>query len=620
MNSFKIALMNFKNNIKVYRLYIMAMVFAVATYYNFWNLNFNKQVQESQKFSVYIKGAASMVTVFMVIFLIFFIMYSSKFFLNERKKEIGLYSFMGIDNRKIGFIFASENILLGLVSLVLGLGLGILFSKLFMMLLSKVALLDIIFRFQISKEAIFITIGTFLLIFILSFVKGYIEIIRMNLIDLINASKKEEEAPKGSIVKGLLSLAIILLAYVVALRYKDIGFEISLKLAVVFVILGSTWFFSSFFTLFMKNIIGDKRILYRGTNIFSLSNIYFRIQDNYKTLAAVTVLITSSITAFATVGSVRYFVDQNYSVDIPYTISYLKENDREEDILKETIRDYKVLVDNEIEFLQNDEYAFLRYRDFERTIRTLGPDNTEALSYRIDDKSVLKITKPGVMLSIFGQDKVFEFMDKGYTIKKNLKVGVFGDFIGKTTLVVSDGEYEKIKASCQEYTYKGVLLEDSKEKPVDHEKLTLDLLEGFGKDKFFFTKLKLDLSRYNMAGIVYFLGGFLYSVLMFATGSILYFKVLSESYKERDRFEILKNIGTTREERREAVKKQVSIYYRTPFLLGVLHSSVAIYVLSDLMGYPLYVPMAKSVLSLFLVLYIFYRFTIKKYCRVVEGL
>ena len=555
MNSFKIALMNFKNNIKVYRLYIMAMVFAVATYYNFWNLNFNKQVQESQKFSVYIKGAASMVTVFMVIFLIFFIMYSSKFFLNERKKEIGLYSFMGIDNRKIGFIFASENILLGLVSLVLGLGLGILFSKLFMMLLSKVALLDIIFRFQISKEAIFITIGTFLLIFILSFVKGYIEIIRMNLIDLINASKKEEEAPKGSIVKGLLSLAVILLAYVVALRYKDIGFQISLKLAVVFVILGSTWFFSSFFTLFMKNIIGDKRILYRGINIFSLSNIYFRIQDNYKTLAAVTVLITSSITAFATVGSVRYFVDQNYSVDIPYTISYLKENDREEDILKETIRDYKVLVDNEIEFLQNDEYAFLRYRDFERTIRTLNPDNTEALSYRIDDKSVLKITKPGVMLSIFGQDKVFEFMGKGYTIKKNLKVGVFGDFIGKTTLVVSDREYEKIKASCQEYTYKGVLLEDSEEKPVDHKKLTLDLLEGFGKDKLFFTKLKLDLSRYNMAGIVYFLGGFLYSVLMFATGSILYFKVLSESYKERDRFEILKNIGTTREERREAVKK-----------------------------------------------------------------
>ena len=75
----------------------------------------------------------------MILFLIFFIMYSSNFFLNQRKKEIGVYAFMGIDNYKIAFIFASEGLLLGIMSLVIGLLLGTLFSKLFLMLLAKAA-------------------------------------------------------------------------------------------------------------------------------------------------------------------------------------------------------------------------------------------------------------------------------------------------------------------------------------------------------------------------------------------------------------------------------------------------------------------------------------------------
>ena len=149
MNSFKIAIVNFKRNIEIYGLYLMAMVFSVATYYNFISMRYNPQFLEHKEASGYIESTAMSASIFMIIFLMFFIAYSTNFFLNQRKKEIGTYAFMGIDNNKIAFIFASEGLLLGLLSLIIGLAVGILFSKLFLMILAKVALLDIKIDFYI---------------------------------------------------------------------------------------------------------------------------------------------------------------------------------------------------------------------------------------------------------------------------------------------------------------------------------------------------------------------------------------------------------------------------------------------------------------------------------------
>ncbi|SHD78147.1 FtsX-like permease family protein [Schnuerera ultunensis] len=153
MNSFKIAIINFKRNIRTYGLYLMAMIFSVATYYNFVSMRYNPQFLEAKEVSAYIESSSMAASMLMIIFLIFFIVYSSNFFLNQRKREIGVYAFMGIDNYKIAFIFASEGLLLGIMSVIFGLGAGILFSKLFMMMLAKVALLNI--RISFCKSSSF---------------------------------------------------------------------------------------------------------------------------------------------------------------------------------------------------------------------------------------------------------------------------------------------------------------------------------------------------------------------------------------------------------------------------------------------------------------------------------
>ncbi len=95
---------------------------------------------------------------------------------------------MGIDNYKIAFIFASEGLLLGIMS-VIWTNIGILFSKLFMMMLAKVALLNIRIDFFVSKKAILETIILYSIILGITFLKGYLDIIRTNLIDLMNSLK-----------------------------------------------------------------------------------------------------------------------------------------------------------------------------------------------------------------------------------------------------------------------------------------------------------------------------------------------------------------------------------------------------------------------------------------------
>ena len=98
MNSFKLTLMNFRRNIRTYGMYLMAMIFSVATYYNFVSMRYNPQFSEVKDVSNYVYGSSLTTSIVMIWFLIFFIMYSSDFFIKQRKREIGIYAFMGIDN------------------------------------------------------------------------------------------------------------------------------------------------------------------------------------------------------------------------------------------------------------------------------------------------------------------------------------------------------------------------------------------------------------------------------------------------------------------------------------------------------------------------------------------
>lgn len=556
----------------------------------------------------------------MIMFLIFFIVYSSNFFLNQRKKEIGVYAFMGIDNYKIALIFASEGLLLGMLSLVIGLIVGILFSKLFMMILAKVALLDMTIKFFISKKAIVGTIIAYSIILTITFLKGYFDIVRTNLIDLLNSLKKEEELPKVNYFKGIASIIIIGVAYFIAINYEKLGFDTTFLVTVLLIVWGTYWLFGSFFSMVIRHYINKKSYLYKGINIISVSNIAFRIKDNYRTLAAVAVLITTCITCFGTVSSLKYYVEKNHKIEVPYTISYISNDEEEIKKVDEIVENsnHKVELKEKANFLYipDREVVVLKFSDFENILSDLKVENGEKITsnFNLAKGEAIYIERPKTMMSTLGKQKSIAIGDKKYNIKVNTKVPLLGNGVSFPCIVVNDEEYEVLKSQFDESGFNGIILDN----PDDTKDLIFKLAKILPRESNLYGYWVAGATFYDFAGIVYFVGAFLSLVFVFATGSIIYFKTLSESFRDKNKYEILKKLGTTDFEIYKSVSKQVGIFFILPLIVGAIHSIVAISVLSDLMNYSLTVPTIISIAVFAIVYGIFYIFTTKKFISVVE--
>ena len=250
MNFFKLSFMNLRQNIKNYGMYIFSMVFSIVVFYNFVTLIFSEQFRQIQDLNV-ISTLAMMCAMVLFLFFIFFISYSSSFFIEQRKKEFGVYTFMGVENSKIALLFAQEGLLIGIIALVGGILGGVLTNKLFLMALAKISKVNTVMKFEISKEAILITSLVFLFILICIFIKEYIVLLRTDITKLINATNiYQSDNSKNKTLQGILGLIVIVLAYVVILYYKryNIPFPIAIFSTVIMVIIGTMLLFKGFFT------------------------------------------------------------------------------------------------------------------------------------------------------------------------------------------------------------------------------------------------------------------------------------------------------------------------------------------------------------------------------------
>lgn len=246
----------------------------------------------------------------------------------------------------------------------------------------------------------------------------------------------------------------------------------------------------------------------------------------------------------------------------------------------------------------------------------MNVEDREKILSKIDklEDQVVYIERPGLLLSML-EKKDIKVGDKSYKIKAQAKVPLFGNGVPFPCLIVSDGEYQSLKIKFEEKQFNGIILDN----PEDTKDLTFKLAEILPVDSGLYTYFMAGASFYDLVGIVYFLGSFLFLVFVFATGSIIYFKILSESFKDKGKYEILKKLGTTDIEINESVSKQVGLFFLMPLIVGIVHSIVAISVLSDLMKYSLIKPTIISICIFIIVYGIFYGFTRRKYINVVIG-
>ncbi|WP_230135973.1 ABC transporter permease, partial [Peribacillus frigoritolerans] len=474
MTLFSLARKNIARNLSQYFLYIASMVFSIIIYFTFVTLKYSDAVAEqtasSQKLGSLMSGAA----VILVFFVAIFIAYSNSFFMKKRKKEVALYALLGVRNRQIGFMLFFENLLLGLVSLVVGILLGFLCSKGFMTILIYLMGYDVIAPFTFSGSAALNTSIVFLIIFLVTSFQGYRLIYQFKLIDLFHASKKGEAAPKPSMIVAFLGIFLIVIGYWLAMQdlftskvWEKIGFLMTALIILTTVIAGTFLLFHSVTGFVLAVIKKNEKWLWKGLHLMTVSQLLYRIRGNARTLTVIAVLSATTVTAGGAVYGLYYNAnDQVMTVD-PNTFMYQQTDVKSDHQVTAILPDTKY--DENVEALSitfntkelSEESAF---DNSDKRIYTVIDERTYNKLADVQGKEALHVNHGKAVILDIGYDKRFspEYKDKTIRTENNTAI-TFQSFKTQTVLnaktagiavVVSNDQFKSLQKEGEALNYR----------------------------------------------------------------------------------------------------------------------------------------------------------------------
>lgn len=625
MNLFKLSLMNIRQSIKNYGVYIFSMVFSIAVFYNFTTLIFSKQFLEIKDLSV-VSMAGGMCAFVLIFFFIFFISYSSKFFIEQRKKEFGIYTFMGVENKQIALMFSLEALIIGLISMIIGMGIGILLNKIFLMILVKLSYVNKVINFEINFISVIQTLLIFLIILIGVFIKEYICLIKTDISKLINAKKIYQlENNKLNNTKGVLGFIIIILGYLLILKYKEanVAFPIAIMATVIMTIVGTHFLFRGFFSIFIRNIIKNKKRLYSKTNIVSYNNIIFRIKDNNKTLAQAAILIACSLTCIMVAFCMSSCFSSGFENEYPYSIYYTSENKDDDKSLDMAVNlgnedvKYKTTVDlipykSNLSMYINDVYL-AKYSDVENLLKHGKVKHEKDIEKNKPKKGEAILLVDTRVMNAFKINDNLKISNESIKINKNIPSNIMGQSTNGT-LVLNDNDYEKLKTKLnkKEVYFKAITLNN-----FENTNSIAQYMRENSKSEIYSAD-QFDKSAYYAINGVYFVGCFLALVFTVSLGSIMYFKCIQDASIDKERFNTLRKIGVSQEYINKAVFKQLGIFFILPVIVGSIHGIVAGYAVNSMFNSDHLELIGVSLIIFSFIYLIFYIISTKKYISITK--
>lgn len=629
MTLFSLARKNIARNFSQYFLYIASMVFSIVIYFTFVTLKYSDTIAQktasSQKLGSLMSGAA----VILLLFVAVFIAYSNSFFMKKRKKEVALYALLGVRNRQIGFMLFFENLLLGLFSLVVGVILGFLCSKGFMTILIHLMGYDVIAPFTFSSSAALNTAIVFLAIFLVTSFQGYRLIYQFKLIDLFHASKKGEVVPKPSMMVAILGVLLISIGYWLALQdiftskvWLAAGFLIVALIILTTVIVGTFLLFHSVTGFVLAVMKRNEKWLWRGLHLMTISQLLYRIRGNARTLTIIAILSATTVTAGGAVYGLYYNVNDQVLTADPNTFMYEQTDSKLDQQVSSVLPDVKY--DENIEALSVTfltEQLNSAFNNSDKRIYTIINEKTYNRLSSIQKKKKIDVNKENAVILDIGYDERFSPKYKGKTIstEKNTLL-TFQNFQTQSvlnagtsgiTVVVSNEYYKVLKEEGEVVSYR----------VIGVDKASAELSEKVANhlpEEAQFSSAPQDLQTgIESVGSLLFIGSFLGLVFLAATGSIIYFKVLTEAEEDKSQYNMLHKMGVSPKEMRKSIGSQVFIIFFVPLAVGLLHSAIALKAFSSLLMMDLVRPVLIWMIAYTVIYGLYYILTVASYNRII---
>lgn len=648
MGSLKLVFNNFRKSFQNYFSMILSLSFTIMILYNFVNLIYTetfKALGEHNK--NYIDIIIKVVSFVLICFMFFFIWYATNVFLTKRKKEIGIFVFMGLTNRKIAKIYTMETVLIGIVALVLGIVCGVLSTWLFQVILLAISDISIDISFSFTWKPVWLTAIVYAVIYLIFVIKGYVNIVRSSVLEMIQAVRQNEYVRTSRwtlIAKAVFGITVLLNGYYLATKESGLNIMGNLFSATVFVIVGTYLIFGGFLPILFQKLAENKNFLYNRERNLWVNNVIFRMKKNYRTYAMTCVLLTCSVTALAASFAQKERYDSMVHFRNTYTFQILSNRSGLGEEIAELIeKDNNIDYSSQARFFIMDgshfshdfPYGILPFSDVKKMAEDAG---LEFPYEKLEDDEVICANHIYLLSFITKRDNITVEIDgESYRQIDETKVPYMGYLQeGQSYYIVSDNTYKKLITNYERSLlsdgliagYERDLKSDGQNdshseqiyiynyriKDIHNYAASMDELDTImiNDDDIYTGRVAInpDSDDIMWIKVEYSLCIFMFLVFVVASGCILFMKLYNDSFEEKERYSVLKKIGVAGKTLKKAISKELQAAYAMPFALMVLSSYFSVHSLEKMMSTDLKIINLVSVGIIFVFFLIFYKLSV----------
>ena len=617
---FKLAAKNIKKSLKDYTIYFLTLVFGVCIFYTFNSIKSQGVMMElsglqANAFEL-TNSVIGIASVFISFILGFLIVYANNYLIKRRKKEFGIYMTLGMENKSLSRIIFVETMLIGVISLGIGLVCGVLLSQGISVFTAKLFKTDITkFTFIFSKDAFIRTIICFGLIYLVVLIFNSYAVRKVQLIDLLNGARKNENLKVKniwiSVVVFLISITMIGIAYYMVLKAG-----VAVVFNIVPIILGFVGTFLFFFSLsgfLLKILQANKKHYLKDLNMFVLRQINSKINTTFISMSFICLMLFVAICTFSgglgitkamnkDLDDLTQFDASFWSYDTDNIIGVINEQYGGLDPIIEEKSQYtnyntettysKFISQEAMEKNKNnypifvdDKIKAIKLSDFNSVMRMLGKEEIaleENEYYAFGDipdliKYIQEAMDRETNVIVNGNElkpanyEVMEVTTYNSTMKNNL-----------CTFVVNDSLVNGLEVSMTNLNIKFNCSEEEAENFINNN---LRSVNREGKIPVYgMTKNELIDSSIGLGAMISYLAIYIGIVFLITSAAVLALQQLCESADNSYRYELLKKIGVDDKMIKRSLFYQIGIYFMVPLSLAIVHSIVGLKVSGDIVS------------------------------------
>lgn len=626
----KIAGKNIKKSFKDYAIYFLTLTFAVCIFYCFNSLDSQMAIAKMNAIQTsyveVMKNLMSGVSIFVSFILGGLIIYATNFLIKKRKKEFGIYMMLGMGKGKISFILLMETLIVGIISLIAGLLLGIILSQFLSVLTVKMFLVELSkFKFVISREAILKSIIYFGLMYLVVIIFNIIVVSKYKLIDLINSSKKSEKIRVRNKVVSLmvliLSIIILIVAYYFAsianLDFTDPRFIASIFLGII----GTLGFFFGLSSVLLSILRKNENAYFNKLNTFTIRQITSKFNTNFISMTVICLMLFITIGILTCGFSIKKSFESGLKDYTPFDLSFSlsKSNEASNISIEEALKKSGINLDESTDYITMRTYTMNfsikgilgKYTDSSSELVNFNPIFESSLVLSISDfnknrkllgEETLKLDADEIYIASNFENiipTIERFLKENDTVTIDNKIYKIAEKkILKDSLMTSPASNNVFTLIvpdelCNELTpYEDIININYVGENKNNKKAEIDaVLDEYMNNNNEYLEEEIRISgitrefayqaNTGMSTIILFISIYIGIVFLLASAAILALQQLSQCNESVDRYEALKKIGASSSQINKSILMEVATFFIMPLSLAIVHSIIGIKIVED---------------------------------------